>query len=144
MGAHLAGEDEEQARRFGWWPRRSGEEQFRAMLREDEEAWRTGGSRRKLAVRVGGDLVGGCEIRLGDAGSAEVSYWTFPACRGQGYATRAIGLLCRFAFASLGVQKIEAHVEPDNAASRAAAATAGFEETERVDAEGKLVLELRR
>jgi len=35
-------------------------------------------------------------------------------------------------------------VEPDNAASRAAAATAGFEETERADAEGKLVLELRR
>lgn len=144
MGAHLSGEDEEQARRFGWWPKRSGEEQFRAMLREDVEAWRTGGSRRKLAVRVDGELVGGCEIRVGEAGAAEISYWTFPVYRGRGYAARAIGLLCGWAFTSLGVQKIEAHVEPDNAASRAAAARAGFEETGRVDAEGKLVLELRR
>ncbi|MBA2384151.1 MAG: hypothetical protein H0V68_05750 [Actinobacteria bacterium] len=38
VSAHLAGEDEEQARRFGWHPARSTEEGVRrAILRWEEE-----------------------------------------------------------------------------------------------------------
>ncbi len=59
MEAHLAGEDEEQARRFGWWPKRSGPEHFRAMLTADEHEWTGAGWRRRFAARIDGALVGG-------------------------------------------------------------------------------------
>ena len=43
------------------------------------------------AVRsAAGELVGGCELRLAAPDSADVSYWVFPAFRGQGYARRAL------------------------------------------------------
>jgi RimJ/RimL family protein N-acetyltransferase len=143
MEAHLAGEDEEQARRFGWWPRRSGPEQFRALLAEDEASWSRGGPNFRLATRVRGELVGGCELRVRKPGSATVSYWTFASHRGCGYATRATRLLCDWAFEALRLERVEAHVEEDNAASVGVARAAGFIGTPRRDDEGLLVLERR-
>jgi RimJ/RimL family protein N-acetyltransferase len=143
MEAHLAGEDEEQARRFGWWPKRSGPEQFRAMLAEDDLNWSTGGPKFRLATRAGGKLVGGCELRMQEPGRATVSYWTFPAHRGHGHAKRAARLLCEWAFGALDLDRIEAHVEDDNPASLAVAQRAGFESTGRRDDDALLVLERR-
>jgi RimJ/RimL family protein N-acetyltransferase len=141
MEAHLAGEDEEQARRFGWWPKRSEPEQFREMLAEDERYWRGGGPRFRLATRVRGELVGGCELRLGESGLATVSYWTFPAHRRRGHAVRALRLLCDWALSAFELDRIEAHVEADNRASVTVAEKTGFELTGRRDDEGLLVLE---
>jgi RimJ/RimL family protein N-acetyltransferase len=142
MHAHLAGEDEEQARRFGWWPLRSGPEHFRAMLAADERDWQSGGPRRRFAARVTGELVGGCELRRRADGHAEASYWTFPQHRRRGYATRAVRLLARWAFDELGVERIELHVEPDNAGSRRVAERAGFRRSARTTGDGLLVYEL--
>ncbi|MBD0329393.1 MAG: GNAT family N-acetyltransferase [Thermoleophilia bacterium] len=139
MEAHLAGEDEEQARRFGWWPRRSGPHQFRALLAADERDWDEGGPRRRFAARAGGILVGGCELRLRGGGRAEASYWTFPEFRSRGYATRALRLLAEWAFPKQRILRVELHVEPDNAASLAVAARAGFAPTGRRTSEGLLV-----
>jgi RimJ/RimL family protein N-acetyltransferase len=141
MGAHLAGEDEEQARRFGWWPKRSGPDEFRALLAADEQEWASGGSRRRFAARVRGELVGGCELRLREHGQAEASYWTFAPFRGRGYATRATALLAEWAFAQLGVQTVELHVEADNSASRRVAERASFVLTRRRTRDGLLVYE---
>jgi RimJ/RimL family protein N-acetyltransferase len=141
--AHLAGEDEEQARRFGWWPKRSGPEEFRAMLAADELSWGQGGPSFRFGTRVSGELVGGCEIHLREPRLATVSYWTFPAYRGRVYAQRAVRLACDWAFDALRLDCIEAHVEDDNLSSGAVAVGAGFEPTGRLDDDGLHVLERR-
>jgi RimJ/RimL family protein N-acetyltransferase len=143
MEAHLAGEDEEQARRLGWWPKRSGPEQFRAMLAEDDLSWHKGGPRFRFAVRVDGELVGGCEVFVRVSGPASASYWTFPVFRGRGYATRATRLLVDWALTDLGVDTVEVHVEEDNLPSLGVARAAGFESTGRRDDRGLLVFERR-
>jgi RimJ/RimL family protein N-acetyltransferase len=143
MEAHLVGEDEEQARRLGWWPRRSGPAQFRALLADDEAGWSRGGPNLRLATRVRGELVGGCELRVREPGLATVSYWTFAPHRGRGYAKRAARLFCDWAFGALALERVEAHVEEDNPASLGVARGAGFVETARRNDEGLLVLERR-
>lgn len=128
--AHLAGEDEEQARRFGWHPARSTSESVHQAIERWQAEWESGGARRTFAVREAqtGSLAGGCELRLRDDRIAEISYWTFPAFRGKGLASRAVELLCRWAFAELAVERVELYVEPDNVASRGVALRAGFTE----------------
>ncbi len=125
--AHVAGEDEETARRFGWWPQRSTEATARAAYDRWALEWQSGGSTRAFAVReaAGGRLVGGCELRLQDDGSGQVSWWTHAAERRKGYATRGVKLLVEYAD-SLGVARLEAHVAEDNDASRQVAASVGF------------------
>jgi RimJ/RimL family protein N-acetyltransferase len=51
--------------------------------------------------------------------------------------------LCDWAFEVLRVERVEAHVEEDNAASLGVARAAGFVGTPRRDDEGLLVLERR-
>jgi RimJ/RimL family protein N-acetyltransferase len=143
MEAHLAGEDEEQARRLGWWPKRSGPDQFRAVVAQDELSWRKGGPRFKFAARVRGELVGGCEVVVRVPGPASVAYWIFPPFRGRGHATRAARLLVDWAFADLGLGQVEVHVEEDNLPSLGVARGAGFEATGRRDDRGLLVFERR-
>jgi len=127
---HLAGEDDEQARRFGWYPARSTEETVRTAISRWREQWTAEGPTRAFALRVGatGVLAGGCEVRLGQSGRAEMSYWVFPPFRGRGLAARGVKLLCEWAFADLNVARLELYIEPDNLASRAVARGAGFVE----------------
>lgn len=127
--AHLAGEDEESARRFGFWPRRSTEATVRAAIDHWTEEWRSAGPTRAFAVRDAGtgSLLGGCELRIQADGSGHVSYWTGAAHRRSGYSARALTLLCRYA-ASLGITRLEAHMAPDNLGSRRVAERAGFTE----------------
>jgi RimJ/RimL family protein N-acetyltransferase len=54
-----------------------------------------------------------------------VSYWTHAGRRGRGYARNALALLVGYA-ASIGVTRLEAHVAPDNHASRHVAEAVGF------------------
>jgi RimJ/RimL family protein N-acetyltransferase len=124
LGPRLGGEDEETARRFGWWPERSTEETVRAAFQRWAAEWRSGGPTRALAARD--CLVGGCELRIQPDGTGHVSYWTNAQYRKKGYATHALGLLCRYA-ASIGIARLEAHVATDNYASRRVAEGAGFE-----------------
>lgn len=128
--AHLAGEDEEQARRFGWYPARSTLDGIRAAFARWLEAWSAGGATRAFAMRevAGGALAGGCEIRLKDEAIAHLSYYTFPAFRRRGLAARAVRLACAYAFAELGVERAELYIEPDNIASRGVARRARFTE----------------
>lgn len=125
---HLAGEDEEQARRFGWYPKRSNERTVRAAIARWTDEWSAGGRRLAWASRdaATGTMVGGCEILLLDGGRARMSWWTFPEYRRRGLATRAIRLARDFAFRELGVTRVEAHIAPDNIASLRAAEHAGF------------------
>jgi ribosomal-protein-serine acetyltransferase len=52
-------------------------------------------------------------------------YWIRTGETGHGYATRAVVLMARFAFESLGMQRMEIVIEPENLASLRVAEKAG-------------------
>ena len=64
-------------------------------------------------------------VRL-DRGCAAVGYWLAPRARGQGAATDAVRLLARWAFAELGLARLELTCGPDNEASQHVAGRCGF------------------
>ncbi len=86
--AHAANEDEETARRFGW-SQRPTLDTARAAITRWTDAWERNGEVRALAIRVHGELVGQCELRLQTDAIAHASYWIAPHARRRGYATRA-------------------------------------------------------
>jgi len=130
VAAHLANEDEEIGRRFGWWPRRSSPETVRAAICRWTDAWVTGGAVRAFAVRqvASGKLVGHCELRVYGDDIAHASYSTAAPFRRRGYAARALRLAAAWAFDELAIARLELYVEPDNIGSRAVARAAGFVE----------------
>jgi RimJ/RimL family protein N-acetyltransferase len=122
--AHLAGEDEELARRFGWYPGQSTLAGVLETIERWQAQWSTQGPTRCFALRMAsnGELVGGCELRLQPDGTASMSYWTFPQYRRRGLGTRAVQLAAEYAFACLQVAEIELYSEPDNIGSLGVAA----------------------
>jgi RimJ/RimL family protein N-acetyltransferase len=128
VDAHLANEDEEMARRFGWWPNRSTAHTVRGAFDRWAESWASGGAIRAFAVRdvATATLVGFCELRLEDDQVARASYSVGPHARRRGFGSRALQPATRWAFDCLGVARIELYVESDNAASRGVARRCGF------------------
>ena len=125
---HLSGEDDEHAKRFGWYPERSTILTVTAAIERWQHQWTTGGRTRAFAVRSisHGKLVGGVELRLRDEDVADISYWVNANFRRQGIAARATTLASEYAFAKLGVERIEALIEPDNVGSLQTALKVGF------------------
>lgn len=76
----------------------------------------------------------GCVVLLlrPQSGVVGLGYWLAPDDRGRGYATRAVGLLTSWALQAQAFARVEAWVEPDNAASVAVLRRCGF------DHEGRL------
>jgi RimJ/RimL family protein N-acetyltransferase len=146
VAAQVDAEDEEHARRFGWYPKHSTDETVRIAILRWQEEWKSQGRTRTFAAREAhsDELIGGCEIRLRNHGIAEISYWTFPAHRGRGLAVRAVRLASDYAFSQLGVERMELYVEPDNHASRAVARKAGFVEEGTLRSQGVTVNGERR
>jgi RimJ/RimL family protein N-acetyltransferase len=61
-----------------------------------------------------------------ESGRCSAGYWLAADARGRGTATRALRLLCQFAFDELGVHRVELWIDPDNVPSLAVAERAGF------------------
>jgi RimJ/RimL family protein N-acetyltransferase len=106
-----------------------GEEQARAYLAgvgEDLAA----GTRASVAIVDAQDaaMLGTAGLVAIDraAGCAEIGYMLAAAARGRGAASRAVRLLVAWAFATLGLERLELHIDRQNAASRAVAARTGF------------------
>jgi RimJ/RimL family protein N-acetyltransferase len=59
---------------------------------------------------------------------AEVGFWLTPQARRRGVAGRAVRLLTSWAFAGLGLDRVELTTTPDNTATRGLAAKLGFAE----------------
>jgi RimJ/RimL family protein N-acetyltransferase len=127
IAAHVAGEDDETARRFGWWPQRSSAETVRRAYEDWSQEWLTHGDRRTFAMRDLNDLrlLGGCELRLQSDGCGQVSYWTHATERHRGYAARALQLLATYA-RDIGLSRLESEVAVDNTASRRVSESVGF------------------
>jgi ribosomal-protein-serine acetyltransferase len=75
-----------------------------------------------------GELVGVIGFVYVDVanGRAELGYWISEAAQGRGIMTRACGALVRFAFESLGLNRVEIRVDVDNRKSRAVPERLGF------------------
>jgi RimJ/RimL family protein N-acetyltransferase len=115
-------------RRFSWRTAPYTEADARHHL-AGQEAARVRGEALDLAVvSSDGAVLGGVslhEVRL-HLGCAAVGYWLAPEARGRGAATEAIRLLARWAFAELGLARLELTCGPDNEASQRVAERCGF------------------
>jgi RimJ/RimL family protein N-acetyltransferase len=65
----------------------------------DARAWLESDEEESFAVvdRASGELLGSIGVRYLDDGSGEVGYWVKREARGRGVATRALGLVARWA-----------------------------------------------
>ena len=116
--------------RFSWRTTPYTETDARDYFAEQEEARLRGDALHFALVEPHDqDVVLGCvslhEVRL-DQGCAAVGYWLAPEARGRGAATHAVRLLARWAFAELGLARLELTCGPDNEASQHVAERCGF------------------
>ena len=76
----------------------------------------------------GEQLLGAIDLlfRSSDPAIAEVAYMLGAHARGRGVMTAAVRLICDYAFAELGVRRVELLHHPDNLRSAAVAARADF------------------
>jgi len=83
-----------------------------------------------IAEADGSDVLGTISLHEINriASRCVAGYLTGPWARGRGVATRALRLLCGFAFTELRLARVEVTIEPQNTASRATATSAGFRE----------------
>jgi RimJ/RimL family protein N-acetyltransferase len=94
----------------------------RHWLRVRDEEWTDG-------IGYGFAVVDGADRVLGDvavSGTGWVSYWTAPAARRQGVATRGVRALAGWAYRELGLVRLELGHRTDNPASCGVAVRAGF------------------
>ncbi|WP_369140282.1 GNAT family N-acetyltransferase [Modestobacter versicolor] len=88
----------------------------------------TAGDHCSWAVEEGGTLVGSVALHSIDRAQveAELGYWTTAGARGRGVAVRAADAACRWAFAELGLDRVQLFHAVENAASGRVAEKAGF------------------
>jgi RimJ/RimL family protein N-acetyltransferase len=81
------------------------------------------------AVQQEGELLGSVSLHSIDRVqlNGEIGYWTVPAARGRGVAGRVTDAVCRWAFPTLGLDRLELFHAVENVASGRVAAKAGFQ-----------------
>lgn len=95
--------------------------------RMSPEGWRDGSMYNFAVLREDGTLTGALGVnRRTHAGTYEIGFWTAKEQRGHGYMTEAVLGAARWAFASLGCDRLEWRAEVGNVPSRAVALRAGF------------------
>lgn len=91
----------------------------------------------RITLKKKGVMVGDvCFKGLPDNGKPEIGYGIIDEYQGNGYATKAVAAICRWAFSQKGVSAIEAETAPDNAASQRVLEKTGFKPTGTVGEEG--------
>jgi RimJ/RimL family protein N-acetyltransferase len=65
-------------------------------------------------------------INVDSDATGAVGYWLLPEARGRGFATRAVRLICAWAFRAIGLPELRLLTEPENLASQRVAERAGF------------------
>jgi RimJ/RimL family protein N-acetyltransferase len=87
-----------------------------------------------IVEAAGGELVGSVSLHHIDAdqGDAEIGYWTAPAARGRGVASAVVDAVCRWAFETLPIDRIELCHAVENEASGRVAEKAGFQREGRL------------
>jgi RimJ/RimL family protein N-acetyltransferase len=115
--------------RFTTVPFPYGDQQARLWQRSAATGMRAGTELATLIVDAeDGTLLGSVGVHNLDpqSGRCSAGYWVAADARGRGVARRGLTLICRFAFAELGVKRIELWIEPANPASQQVAEAVGF------------------
>jgi RimJ/RimL family protein N-acetyltransferase len=94
----------------------------------DARAWLASGEEESFAVvdRASGELLGSIGVRYLDGGIGEVGYWVKREARGRGVATRALGLVARWALVEKGLGRFQLRADVANEPSQRVAEKAGF------------------
>jgi RimJ/RimL family protein N-acetyltransferase len=102
-----------------------------AYFRRAEQARQAGLTVALAIVNAGSDqVVGSCDVRRPDPRNlavGELGYLLVEQARGRGLATRAARLLTHWSFRELGMQRIQALVDPENPASARVLERLGFQ-----------------
>jgi RimJ/RimL family protein N-acetyltransferase len=82
-----------------------------------------------VSASSGEELIGSISLVRIDWGHrrAEVGYFLSRDARGVGHATRAVGLICEWAFRSLGIERIDLYAAIENLSSQRVAERSGFD-----------------
>ena len=90
------------------------------------DGWETGASPTFAVVEAaGGQIVGSIGVRI-NAAIGDIGYVVSAVERLRGFGTRAVLLVCRWAFEELGLERLQITVQPENTASQRLAEKAGF------------------
>jgi RimJ/RimL family protein N-acetyltransferase len=115
--------------RFTRVPAGADEAFVRGWIKRYEDGWGDG-SRAGFAIRgQDGTVLGFCafvELHL-EQQEGEIGYMVAPAARGRGVAPRAVELLTRWGFDTLGLIRLELRIDVQNPASELVAARTGYE-----------------
>jgi len=60
-------------------------------------------------------------------GTVEIGYWLIESARGRRLASHAVALVARWAPRDAGIDRVQAHVEPENVASQRVLESTGFQ-----------------
>jgi RimJ/RimL family protein N-acetyltransferase len=123
--------EEEIARWLDMIPQPYSEKDAHMYVEHTKEAWREGTGGAFAVVHVAnGEVLGSIGLRVVDADNAvaEVGYWVKGEARGRRVATRALRLVSRWAFADVGVERLQLRADVLNEPSRHVAENAGFRE----------------
>jgi RimJ/RimL family protein N-acetyltransferase len=120
---------DEEIRRFTYVPSAPEPEFLERWLARYEQGW-ADATRAGFAIRgtADGALLGfAALVRLDlEQREGEIGYMLDRAARGRGAATRAVGLLTRWGFDTLGLKRLELRISAANDASQRVAAKAGY------------------
>lgn len=114
----------------GSWRDRNLASGFPAMLRSLQRQARSG-SALPFAITFDGQMVGQLtvgNVLRGPVNSAFLGYWIDEAHAGRGLTPTAVALAVDHSFGPVGLRRVEAHVQPDNVASRRVLDKLGFRE----------------
>jgi RimJ/RimL family protein N-acetyltransferase len=107
-----------------------GQADARLYLQQRHDALHAGASAPYAVVDAADDrgLLGSISLMrfAWEHGRAEVGYWLAREARAAGHAVRALGLICRWGFETLGLERIELLAATGNLASQRVAERAGF------------------
>jgi RimJ/RimL family protein N-acetyltransferase len=113
--------------RWMWWAAEASLASTRAFA-EDTERLRREGMSYQFAVRDDGGVAGamGVDIHGAERRVGEVGYWIRTDRAGRGYATEAGRAVVDFAFAEIGLYRLELRAGVENRASQRVAEKLGF------------------
>lgn len=102
-------------------------EEFESYLQRFEQPTHEGFV---ICLRSTGAIVGGVNINnivRGTLQNGTLGYTAYASTTGRGYMTEGLGLLIQHAFGELGLHRLEANIQPDNASSLNLVKRLGFE-----------------
>jgi RimJ/RimL family protein N-acetyltransferase len=114
--------------RFTYVPSRPGPDFASSWRGRYDEGWRDG-TRAGFAIESldGGFLGFAAFVQIEPEGrQGEVGYIVGPEARGRGVATRMVGLLTKWGFEQLGLERIELRIDVANTASARVAERSGY------------------